>query len=44
MLPHLALTGSDLTHPALRLGRVGEGKACEESHDRPPFDGPKHHL
>jgi len=39
VLSHLALTGSDLTHSALRLGRVGEGEACEEPHGRPPFDG-----
>src|SRR4051794_16605485 len=32
-LPHLALAGGDLAQVALRLGGVGDGEACEESHD-----------
>jgi predicted RNA-binding Zn ribbon-like protein len=33
-LPDLALAGSDLAHPPLRLSRVGNREACEESHGR----------
>jgi hypothetical protein len=33
-LPDLPLAGGELAHPPLRLGGVGEGEACEESHDR----------
>jgi hypothetical protein len=34
-LPDLAVAVGEFPHPALGLGCVGEGEACEESHDAP---------